>query len=176
MYSITLKSILNKVQPVKGFIYESVTYSQVMPDAIEATVVARQGSRASCSGCGRVCSTCDHAPGPRVWILPPLFKFAMVLVYTMRRVNCPRCGVVVEKVPWAMGKHSLCDGFRLLLSRWARKLSWDETADRFHVSWADVYASVQWGSNTASNTGRSKTCAPLALTKSACGWAGCSGP
>jgi transposase len=32
----------------------------------------------------------------------------------------------------------------LLLARWARKLSWDETADSFHVSWADVYASVQW--------------------------------
>ena len=51
----------------------------------------------------------------------------------------------VEKVPWASGKHSLCDGFRLLLARWARKLSWDETADSFRVSWADVYASVQWG-------------------------------
>ena len=52
--------------------------------------------------------------------------------------------MLVEKVPWATGKHSLCDGFRLLLARWARKLSWDETADSFHVSWADVYASVQW--------------------------------
>ena len=77
---------------------------------------------------------------PRVWILPPLFKFALALIYTMRRVKCPDCGVVVEKVPWATGKHSLCDGFRLLLARWARKLSWDETADSFHVSWADVYA------------------------------------
>ena len=62
----------------------------------------------------------------------------------MRRVKCPNCGVRVEKVPWATGKHSLCDGFRLLLARWARKLSWDQTADSFQVSWADVYASVQW--------------------------------
>ncbi|HEY9073906.1 MAG TPA: ISL3 family transposase, partial [Desulfobaccales bacterium] len=53
--------------------------------------------------------------------------------------------VVVEKVPWATGQHSLCAGFRLLLARWARKLSWDETADSFHVSWADVHGSVQWG-------------------------------
>jgi transposase len=144
MYSITLKSILNDVQPVKGFVYESVMYSEVMPDAIEVAVVPRQGSQARCSGCGRACPTYDHAKEPRTWILPPLFKFAMVLLYTMRRVKCPACGVVVEKVPWATGKHHLCDGFRLLLARWARKLSWDETADSFKVSWADVYASVQW--------------------------------
>lgn len=144
MYSITLKSILNQVQPINGFVYQSVKYSKAMPDTIETAVVPRQGSQARCSGCGRACSTYDHAQAPRAWILPPLFKFALVLIYTMRRVKCPNCGVVVEKVPWATGKHSLCDGFRLLLARWARRLSWEETADSFHVSWADVYASVQW--------------------------------
>jgi len=143
MYSITLKSILNDVQPIKGFIYESVRYCRDLPDTIHVTVVPRVGSRARCSGCGRLCSTYDHL-NPRTWLLPPWWKFALALTYHMRRVNCPACGVLVEKVPWATGKHSLCDGFRLLLARWARKLSWDETADSFHVSWADVYASVQW--------------------------------
>ena len=144
MYSITLKSILYKVQPIKGFVYESVRYSSVVGDTIQATVVPRTGSSPRCSGCGRACPTYDHARQPRLWILPPLFKFALTLVYTMRRVKCPDCGVLVEKVPWATGKHTLCDGFRLLLARWARKLSWEETALSFHVAWADVYASVQW--------------------------------
>ncbi len=144
MYSITLKSILNKVQPVKGFVYHSVRYCSAVPDTIEAEVVPRQGSQARCSGCGELRPCYDHADQPRLWTMPPLFKFALVLIYTMRRVACPTCGVVVEKVPWATGKHSLCDGFRLLLARWARKLSWEETALSFHVSWADVYASVQW--------------------------------
>lgn len=144
MYSITLKSILNDVQPIKGFVYESVKYSRTTPDTIEVAVTPREGSQARCSGCGRACPTYDHAAGPRVWIMPPLFKFAMVLIYLMRRVHCRTCGVVVEKVPWGTGQHSLCDGFRLLLARWARKLSWDETAESFKVSWADVYASVQW--------------------------------
>ncbi|MGO8677389.1 MAG: transposase [Limisphaerales bacterium] len=144
MYSITLKSILNDVQPIKGFVYESVIYSTAVVDTIEVVVVPRQGSQPRCSGCGRAGPTYDHAARPRVWILPPLFKFAMALIYTMRRVKYPDCGVLVEKVPWATGKYRLCHGFRLLLARWARKLSWDETADSFHVSWADVYASVQW--------------------------------
>jgi len=144
MYSITLKSILNEVQPIKGFRYDSITYSKAVPDAIEVLVVPRARSQPRCSGCGRACATYDHAPQPRVWMLPPLFKFALALIYTMRRVKCPTCGVVVEKVPWATGKHRLCNGFRLLLARWARKLSWEETAESFHVAWADVYASVQW--------------------------------
>jgi transposase len=144
MYSISFKSVLYEVQPVKGFVYESVRYSSSVPDTIEATVVPRQGSPARCSGCGQSCPGYDHADQPRVWIMPPVFKFALVLIYTMRRVACPTCGVVVEKVPWATGKQSLCDGFRLLLARWARQLSWEETAQSFKVSWADVYASVQW--------------------------------
>jgi transposase len=144
MYSITLKSILYQVQPVKGFIYESVRFSPERPDLIEVAVVPRRRSQARCSGCGRPGPTYDHAPQPRVWWLPPFFKFAWVLIYTMRRVNCPHCGVLVEQVPWATGKHTLCDGFRLLLARWARKLSWEETALSFHVAWADVYAAVQW--------------------------------
>jgi hypothetical protein len=143
MYSITLKSIPNKVQPIKGFVYERVSYSTVVSDTIEVVVVPRTGSPPRCSGCGRPGPTYDHAPQPRVWVLPPLFKFALAVVYTMRRVKCPTCGVLVEKVPWATGKHRLCDGFRLLLARWARHLSWDETADAFKVAWADVYASVQ---------------------------------
>ena len=118
-----------QVQPIKGFVYESVRFSPELPATIVATVVPRAGSQARCSGCGRAGPTYDHAARLRVWTLPPLFKFTLALVYTMRRVKCPACGVVVEKVPWATGKHSLCDGFRLLLARWARKLSWDETAD-----------------------------------------------
>jgi len=143
MYSITLKAILNQVQPIKGFVYESVRFAQALPDTIEALVLPRLGSKAHCSRCGRRGPTYDHLD-TRTWILPPLWKFSLALIYTPRRVACPTCGVVVEQVPWATGKHSLCDGFRLLLARWARKLSWDETAESFHVSWADVYASVQW--------------------------------
>ena len=144
MYSITLKSILNKVQPIKGFVYESVRYSKVLKDAIEVGVVPRVGSKAVCSGCGEHRPTYDHLAAARTWLMPPLWPFVLVLIYVMRRVCCPTCGVVVEKVPWATGKHRLCDGFRLFLAHWARKLSWDEVAESFRVSWADVYASVQW--------------------------------
>ena len=144
MCYITFKSVLNKVQPIKGFVYESVRYSPESPDTIEAAVVPRRGSKARCSRCDRACPTYDHADRPRIWLMPPVFKFALILIYTMRRADCAVCGVVVEKVPWATGKHGLCDDFRLFLAHWAQKLSWEEVAVSFKVSWADVYSSVQW--------------------------------
>ena len=143
MYSLTLKALLNRVQPIKGFVYESVGFSQVLADTIEVAVVPREGSKARCSGCDRHCSTYDHLK-TRTWMMTPLWIFALALIYTMRRVQCPACGIVVEKVPWASGKHSLCDGLRLYLAHWARKLSWEEVAGSFGVAWADVYASIQW--------------------------------
>lgn len=62
----------------------------------------------------------------------------------MRRVNCPRCAaVVVEEVPWAYGKRQLTKVYMLFLSRWARRLSWKETAAAFRTSWDKVFDAVE---------------------------------
>jgi len=65
-------------------------------------------------------------------------------VYSMRRVNCRRCGVVVEEVPWGDGKHQLTRAYMLFLARWARKLSWKETAEAFRTSWEKVCDAVEY--------------------------------
>ena len=67
-----------------------------------------------------------------------MWAIAVFLVYRPRRVDCPRCGVHVEHLPWASGKLQLCDALRLFLAQWARLLSWQEVASSFSVSWADV--------------------------------------
>lgn len=143
MHSLTLKTILNDVQPIKGFVYESIQFSKVQPRTIEAVVFPRLGSSPRCSGCRRVGPCYDHLD-TRVWTMPPLWSFTLVLIYTMRRVGCRDCGVRVECVPWAQGKQTLTDSFRLWLARWARHLSWTEVAVWFNVGWADVYQAVAW--------------------------------
>ena len=143
MCNLTVKTILRDVQPIKGFVYESVRYAPGSKDIIEATVFPRAGSKPRCSGCGNCGPIYDHLE-VRSWRMPPLWGMVLMLFYVMRRVNCSKCGVVVERVPWASGKHRLTDTFRLWLARWAKKLSWQETADTFGVGWADVYASVAW--------------------------------
>src|SRR5262245_56228103 len=68
----------------------------------------------------------------------------------MRRVDCRRCGaVVVEEVPWGDGKRTLTKAYMLFLARWARRLSWKETAEAFRTSWDKVFDAVEhavtWG-------------------------------
>ena len=62
----------------------------------------------------------------------------------MRRVHCPTCGVVVEQVPWGDGKHQLTKAYMLFLARWARRLSWKETAEAFRTSWEKVCDAVDY--------------------------------
>jgi transposase len=67
----------------------------------------------------------------------------------MRRVSCRDCGVKVEEVPWAIGKHTHTRAYMLHLAHWARKLSWKETALSFGTTWDHVCRAVeyvvQWG-------------------------------
>ncbi|MBL9027563.1 MAG: hypothetical protein JNL21_35555 [Myxococcales bacterium] len=41
----------------------------------------------------------------------------------MRRVDCARCGVHVEMVPWATGKSPMTHAFVWFLANWTRLLS-----------------------------------------------------
>jgi transposase len=79
-----------------------------------------------------------------------LWGFFVFLLYAMRRVDCRRCGVVaVEEVPWGDGKRTLTKAYMLFLARWARRLSWKETAEAFRTSWEKVFDAVEhvvtWG-------------------------------
>ena len=71
------------------------------------------------------------------------------LLYSMRRVSCPQCGVKVEAVPWGCGKHQMTTAYVLFLAHWAKKLSWKETALSFRTSWDKVCQAVEvvvaWG-------------------------------
>jgi transposase len=62
----------------------------------------------------------------------------------MRRVDCKQCGIVVEEVPWGMGKHTSTKVHMHFLGHWARKLSWKETAEEFRTSWDKVHDAVAY--------------------------------
>jgi transposase len=80
-----------------------------------------------------------------------VWGFLVFFLYSMRRVSCRQCGVVVEEVPWGAGKYQSTKAHMLYLARWARKLSWKETAEAFHTSWDRVRDAVEyvvtWGLN-----------------------------
>jgi transposase len=139
-----LTTILNQCYGFKGFVYgQSQFVRHPGRQAIEVQVRPRKGSRARCSGCGMCCAGYDHLPARRYEFIP-LWGFPVFLVYARRRVECPACGIVAEKIPWAEGKHHLTHAYILLLSRWARRLSWREVSKAFHTSWEQVYHAVEW--------------------------------
>jgi transposase len=80
---------------------------------------------------------------PRYFNFVPLWNIPVLFEYTMRRVHCQTCGVKVEKVPWSRGKSPITKEFALFLSRWAKRLSWKETAEAFKTTWDTVCDSVR---------------------------------
>ena len=142
MSTLDLTTILNHCHHFPGFVYRQPRLDREN-HILEVVVRPRRGSAAVCSGC--------HQPAPgydtlaeRRFEFIPFWGILVFFLYCMRRVNCRNCGVVVEQVPWAEGKHQLTKAYMLFLASWARKLSWKETAESFHTSWDKVCDAVEY--------------------------------
>ena len=144
-----LQTILNRVQRHKSFVYGAVHFrNETSSVVLDITLQHRANSRPLCSGCQRQRPGYDRLPERRFEFVP-LWGIAVFYVYALRRVDCPRCGIKAEKVPWAHGKEQLTTAYQLFLARWAKRLSWQEVADVFRTSWNTVYRAVTlavlWG-------------------------------
>jgi transposase len=145
-----LKTILNRVHPLKSFVYSDVRFVET-PDqpSFEVVIKPRANSRPYCSNCGRRGPGYDRQPEPRRFQFVPIWGMAVYFLYTMRRVDCRRCGATVEMVPWAEGKNHSTVAYQWFLARWAKRLSWKEVSEAFQTTWDNVFRSVKmavrWG-------------------------------
>jgi len=133
--------LLNRIEKCKSFVYGDARFEL---GRLVVPVEPRRNGRPVCSGCGRPGPCHDRRSSPRLFEYVPLWGIPVVLSYRMRRVNCPRCGIVTEDVPWARGNSPLTRTYTVFLARWARRLSWAETAQAFGTSWQSVHRSVKW--------------------------------
>jgi len=144
-----VRTILNRLVDFKGFVIVNTRFVETKEDLeLEIIVRPRTNSKAHCSRCGAPAPLYDRLEERR-FRFPALWCIPVFLVYCMRRVNCPCCGVRVESVPWAEGKSPVTKMLAQQLSDWAKLLSWQEVCERFHVNWRQVYESVKqvvnWG-------------------------------
>lgn len=144
-----IKTILNRIQKNKGFVYGDQRLLEEDGQALlEVPIRARERSRPVCSGCGRKGPGYDTLPARR-FEFNPLWGILVFFVYAMRRVDCPRCGVKVEAVPWAEGKSPITTTYAWFLAGWAKRLCWSAVAEAFHTSWHHVATAVAqavaWG-------------------------------
>lgn len=141
---VTVKTILNHVHPIGGFVYGDERLVQRGRGwCVEVTIRPHAQRRPLCGVC-RQPGTCHGHTPQRTWAFVPPFGLEAVLKYAPRRVACAIHGVHVEWMPWNEGKHPTARVMMLFLGNWARRLSWKETASIFHVSWQTVQRSVQW--------------------------------
>ena len=110
---------------------------------IEITLEPHQGRCGRCSECHEPAPGYDRLP-QRSWLHVPLWGIVTHFLYAPRRVECPTHGVIVEDIPWSQGKRTFTTAMMGFLARWARHLSWRQTARSFQTSWEAVYRSVEW--------------------------------
>ena len=138
-----IRTLLNRVHPLKSFVYDACRLEMRNAGLVlVATIRPRKNGKVICSGCGKQRTLYDRLDERRFDFVP-LWNIPVYLEYRMRRIDCPDCGVKVERVPWADGKSHATKVFQLFLARWARKLSWKETAESFCTSWDTVFRSVK---------------------------------
>lgn len=141
---LLIETVLNKCYKFKSFIYrnsrleEGKTIWKVVVD-----IYPRKNIRGKCSKCLCKGSVYDHLETRR-FLFVPLWGFEVEFSYAPRRINCKRCGVKVEWMPWTDGNSHLTNAFKIFLSRWAKRLSWKETGKTFGVSWDTVRQSVEY--------------------------------
>lgn len=144
-----VKTILNQLEKFKCFVYGKQELVEELGRLVLLIhLLPRANSKAICSRCGRAYPAYDTLE-PRRFEYVPLWGIRVFFIYAMRRVWCSKCGVAVERVPWAEGKEHQTKTYQWFLARWAKRMSWKEVAEAFQTTWEHVYLSVQmavhWG-------------------------------
>jgi len=144
-----IKTILNRVQKFKSFVYGAVQLVEgAAVPTLEVELQPRLNSRPICSGCGHKRPGYDQLP-ERQFEFIPMWGHKVFFRYVPRRVDCPACGIRVERMPWVSGKRRLTEAYAWFLSGWAKRLSWKEVAEAFRTTWDHVFCSVErvvsWG-------------------------------
>ncbi len=139
-----IKTLLNKTERFKSFVYVSVCFMLIADmEALVVDIEPRRNSRPLCPECGKRCTVYDRQP-QRLFEYLPILVFKTYFRYAPRRVKCPEHGVKVEALPWAYGKERTTISYQVFLARWAKRLSWQETARIFETSWDTVFRAVKF--------------------------------
>ena len=155
---LALKTLLNRVERLDGFVYESSRISKpaggrtgrqpARASTIEIGLRAHHRRLGTCSQCRAPAPGYDRLPERRFQFVP-LWGLSAFFVYAPRRLECGRCGIHVEHLPWALGKRPITQSFAWFLASWAKLLSWQVTSRCFQTSWESVFRSVEmavdWG-------------------------------
>jgi len=96
-----------------------------------------------CGICRQRCREVHDVRRERQWRDLSMRKLPLVLRYRPRRVDCPRCGVRVEDLPWAEPWARVTTALANAVAMLARELSWQGTAREYGLNWKSVATIVK---------------------------------
>lgn len=134
-----IESIVRKTLGLK---YHRVVKVEEHEEGLLIHLDAKRRRKLTCSHCGRRARVRDRLK-ERTWRHVPLWGIQVLLSYRPARVKCASCEVVVEEIPWSMGKSPLSEGLVQVLAIWSRLLAWEVVAQLFGVSWSTVHSAVK---------------------------------
>ena len=138
-----LKTILNRVEKYKGFVYTDIKLENVIGLSILISILPRKNSRPKCSKCMQKSSGYDTLP-PRRFSFIPLWNIPVFFLYSPRRVHCKQHGILVEHLPWGCGKSSITNTFKVFIAQWGKIVNWKLVSERFGIGWQQVFQSIQY--------------------------------
>ena len=131
-------TLLKKSVGIKGTRVLRVSFDDegVVCDVAPTTRIAR------CSGCG--CKVRKvHDRRTRSWRHLDLAGMKLHLRYALRRVDCARCGVTSELVPWAAHDSWFTDAFEQTTAFLAQVANKTAVTKMMRVAWATVGAIIR---------------------------------
>jgi transposase len=131
---VRITSLLKKLLGMKQIVVEGARAEG------GALVIAARPSwrRARCSGCGRKRPGYDVLPS-RQWRHLDFGGIEVELEYCPRRVECRRCGVVVERVPWAADSVTrFTEDFEQQITYLTQRCDKTSIGYTFRIAWATV--------------------------------------
>jgi len=96
-----------------------------------------------CSCCGRRVRAVHDRYADRRWRHLDLADLRVWLRYSIRRVDCPRCGVVVELVPWAECQSWFTYEFEEQVAYLAQRADKSTLSDLMRINWRTVGAIIE---------------------------------
>ena len=132
-----MNRIFNQLLNVKNTVVEDacIVDSPLRPEPVLEVRVRPRRGMLRCSRCGRKCSGHDRGGGARRWRHQDFGCWRVELVAAMPRVDCPKCGVVVARVPWAEPGSRFTKDFEAECA-WLMTVANQRTVSgSLHVSW-----------------------------------------
>lgn len=126
-------AFINKIIGLQGICAHHVE----IENGVLTVTCHKRGKKGFCPICGRrVRSFYDHHE--REWMHLSVCGFRTIIRARIRRVNCPRCGVRVEKVPWARHDSDFTRPLEDAVAWLLRQSNMTATAEWFGISWETV--------------------------------------